>query len=259
MQIVLLIVLLIIVLPYVAGPILLWVNGSRMYPLNLVSADPAKPLPTKAAAHFWKTTHYFSSNGFEMFGERQLESAPNGLAMYKQMWRHPRTAEFALVGAITKQNDPEFCNAFAAFLHERASGAFIITTNFNVGARAFLDQPGTSKIVVSHQDPADLRALHQGHVAVYNSEAVRPVRAKDAEALSRQMDATTRHVALSRKRFRAEGESLRITARGALFSIWANLPPFKGKFDKADNRLLAAAFRAGAEAGLAMPNQRAAA
>lgn len=258
MEVILALVLIVVALPYVAGPILLWINGSRMYPLNLTSADPAQPLPTKTAAHFWKTTHYFSSNGFEMFGERQTESAPNGLGIYKQMWRHARTAEFAIVGTIVKQNDPEFCNAFVAFLHERESGVFIITTNFNVGARAFLDQPGTSKIVVSYQDPADLRALHQGHLALHNNESVRPVRAKDAVELSRHMDTVTRHIALSQKRFRPDGDTLRITAWGAFFGIWANLPPFKGKYDKAERQLLADAIRAGEAAGLAMPQQRAA-
>ena len=51
----------ILAIPYVLGPILLWFNGSRMEPTKLETADQSRPLPTPAESHFWKTTHYFSS------------------------------------------------------------------------------------------------------------------------------------------------------------------------------------------------------
>ena len=60
MKIVLIVVLVVVVFPYVAGPLLLWMNGSRIPPTNLEEADLEATLTANAESHFWKTTHFFS-------------------------------------------------------------------------------------------------------------------------------------------------------------------------------------------------------
>ncbi|MGQ0640810.1 MAG: hypothetical protein ACT4P6_08600 [Gemmatimonadaceae bacterium] len=67
---ILLAIALIIAIPYVVGPIMLWLNGSRMEPTKLEPDDQSRRLPTAAESHFWKTTHFFSSCGFEKLGDR---------------------------------------------------------------------------------------------------------------------------------------------------------------------------------------------
>ena len=136
-------------------------------------------------------------------------------------------------------------------MHERANGAMLSTSNFNLGARSLLDPQGTSKLVVTMQDPADIRALHQAHLATYSNEKVRPLRVSDPYEFSRRLDAITRDVALTQKRFRRDGDSLRITAWGAVYGIWNNLPPLKGKHDRQERELLERVMRAGATTSLA--------
>jgi hypothetical protein len=247
---ILLTVAIIAAIPYIVGPLLLWLNGSRMLPTDLEPADPSRALPTAAESHFWKTTHYFGSNGFDKVGDRIRESARNGLAFYKQLWRHGQSGEVALVGAILKDSDPAYCNAFVALIHERDNGALISTSNFNVGARVVLDPPGTSKVVVPYQDPSVLRSLHQAHLAALAGESIRPLRVRDPYAFSKQLDAATRETGLLQRRFRPDGDALRVTLWGAFFGIWVNLPPLKGMYERRERELLDRVLRAGAAAGL---------
>jgi hypothetical protein len=235
----------------------LWFGGSRIPPTQLDDADPSVPPPQTTEAHFWKTTHFFSANGFEQLGRRVRESARNGLTSYKQLWRHAETGEVALVGAFHKEDDPAFANTFVAFMHDR-NGPLVTTSNFNAGARTLLDPPGTSRVTVPTQDLADLRALHRGHVAVYGPNIARPLRVRDCISLCRQLDETTRKVALSQKRFRLQGDSLRVTLWGAIFGIWINLWPFKGKIDRREKVMLERAMAAGVASGALTPGRRAA-
>ncbi|HJU73648.1 MAG TPA: hypothetical protein VJ717_07865, partial [Gemmatimonadaceae bacterium] len=203
MELVLTIATILVALPYVLGPVLLWMNGSHLPPTRMEQAGGDAKLPPAVESHLWKTTAFFSSNGFEMLGARVRESASNGFSSYKQAWRNPETAEVALAGAFLKADDASFCNTFVAFLHDRANGAMVMTSNFNAGARTLLDPPGSSKISVDNQDLAELRAIHQGHLAVVGSETVRPVRFRDGFALCKQLDDATRQRAVDTKRFRA--------------------------------------------------------
>ncbi len=259
MQTVLLIAVIVIAFPYVAGPILLWLNGSRVPPTIMEEADPSS-LPFAAESHIWKTTHFFAANGFDKHGAPVRESANNGLASYKQLWRHNETGEMALVGTFTKESDASFCNTFVAFLHERANGALVITSNFDPGARTLLDPPGTSRLSVRSQDCADLRALHRGHVALQAGDT-QPLRVRDGFELCERIEQSTRQVAVATGRFRPEregSETLRVTMWGAIFGIWINLPPLKGKYDRADRELLDRAQQALAAAGTSPATKRAA-
>jgi hypothetical protein len=232
MAIVLTIVVVVLVFPYVAGPLFLWFSGSRIPPTNVDVVAATAPMPMQAESHFWKTTHFFAANGFERAGDRVRERNRSGLAAYKQLWRNLETGETALVGAFVKESDAEFSNTFVAFMHEYGDDALLSTSNFNPGARTLLDPAGTSKVVVASQDIAELRALHNAHVAEHGASGVRPLRARDALALSKQLEAASRATALAKKRFRKDGDSLRITFWGAVSSIWINLPPLKGKYDQ---------------------------
>ena len=257
MKIVLIIALVAVVLPYIAGPLLLWVNGSRIPPTKLEQADPEATLTQTAEAHFWKTTHFFASNGFEKLGGRVRESNQSQLAGYKQIWRHGDTGEVALVGAFVKADDPEYGNAFVAFMHERGNGAMVSTTNFDAGARTLFNPPGASKLTIKTQDVAALRELHKSHVRMLGGGA-RPFRVRDGFALCNQLDNTTRTIALSKKHFRAEGDSLRITLWGAVAAIWVNLPPLKGRYEQQDRDLLDRVMAAQATSGAHASSARAA-
>lgn len=237
MKIVLIVVLVVVVFPYVAGPLLLWMNGSRIPPTNLEEVDPEATLTTNAESHFWKTTYFFASNGFEKLGSRVRESNRSQLAGYKQVWRHAETGEVALVGAFVKGDDPEYGNAFVAFMHERGNGAMVSTTNFDAGARTLFNPPGASKLTIKTQDVAALRELHRAHVGMFG-DGKHPFRVRDGFTLCKQLDSTTRMIALSKKHFRAEGDSLRITLWGAVAAIWINLPPLKGRYERQDRDLL---------------------
>jgi len=232
MGIVLTIVIILLVFPYVAGPLLLWISGSRIPPTHVDVVEATAAMPKQAESHFWKTTHFFAANGFERAGDRVRESNHSGLAAYKQLWRNPETGEAALVGVFVKESDAEFSNTFVAFMHECGDDALLSTSNFNPGARTLLDPAGTSKVVVASQDLAELRALHNAHVAEHTGSAVRPLRVRDALTLCQQLEAASRATALVKKRFRNDGDSLRITLWGAVSSIWINLPPLKGRYDQ---------------------------
>ena len=251
------IILTLFILPYIAGPLLLWFSGSRIPPTQVDEADPSMPLPQSAESHFWKTTHFFSANGFDQMGARVRESARNGLSSFKQLWRHPESGEVALVGAFHKDDDPAFANTFVAFMNDRG-GALVTTSNFNAGARTLLDPRGTSRVTVPTQDLHELRALHRGHVAVYGPNVARPLRVKDCMTLCKQLDEATRTVALSQKRFRVDGDSLRVTLWGALFGIWINLWPFKGKYEQREKIMLERVMAAGVASGVLTPGRRAA-
>lgn len=257
MAIVLTIVGILFIFPYIVGPLMLWFSGSRIPPTQLDEADPTIALPQSAESHFWKTTHFFSANGFEQMGARVRESARNGLSSYKQLWRHNESGEVALVGAFHTEDDPAFSNTFVAFMHDR-SGAMVTTSNFNAGARTLLDPPGTSRVSVPTQDLTELRALHRGHVAVYGPNVARPLRVRDCLTLCKQLDQATRTVALTQKRFRADGDSLRITLWGSIFGIWINLSPFKGKYERQDQLMLERAMAAGVASGALTSGRRAA-
>ncbi|HEY7567287.1 MAG TPA: hypothetical protein VH762_06930 [Gemmatimonadaceae bacterium] len=251
------IILALFVFPYIAGPLLLWFSGSRIPPTQLDEADPSIALPQSAESHFWKTTHFFSANGFEQIGARVRESARNGLSSFKQLWRHAETGEVALVGAFHKEDDPSFANTFVAFMHDR-SGAMVTTSNFNAGARTLLDPPFTSRVTVPTQDVSELRALHRGHVAVYGPNIARPLRVRDCMTLCKQLEEATRAVALSQKRFRVEGDSLRVTFYGAIFGIWINLWPFKSKYERREKIMLERVMAAGVASGALTAGRRAA-
>lgn len=251
------IVLALFAFPYIAGPLLLWFSGSRIPPTQFDEADPSLPLPQSTEAHFWKTTHFFSANGFDQLGVRVRESARNGLSSYKQLWRNAESGEVALVGAFHKEDDPAFTNTFVAFMHDRNS-ALVTTSNFNAGARTLLDRPGTSRVTVPTQDLTELRALHRGHVAVYGPNIARPLRVRDCLTLCKQLDDATRQVALSQKRFRLQGDALRVTLYGAFFGIWINLWPFKTKFERRDKVMLERVLAAGVASGALTPGRRAA-
>ena len=238
MEILLAIVGVAVLFPYVAGPVLLWLGGSRLPPTVMEAADPAVHLPSKAESLFWKTTHFFSSNGFQQLGERVRESASNGMSAFKQVWRNAETGEVALVGAFLNEKDDTFCNTFVAFMHDRGNGSMVITSNFDPGARTLLDPPGTSKVAVATQDVAELRVLHSAHLAIHGNQNARPLRVRDGFALCSQLDSASREHALKTKRFRSEGDTLRITMWGALFGIWINLPPFKNMLERQEHRLL---------------------
>ncbi|MGH7712787.1 MAG: hypothetical protein ACREOG_15965 [Gemmatimonadaceae bacterium] len=51
------------------------------------------------------------------------------------------------------------------------------------------------------------------------------------------------------KRLRLEGDTLRITAWGAIFSIWINLPPLKSNDERQERQLLEKVYTAGAASG----------
>lgn len=257
MKIVLIIALVVVVFPYIAGPLLLWMNGSRIAPTNLEEADSEATLTANAESHFWKTTYFFASNGFEKLGNRVRESSRSQLAGYKQVWRHGETGEVALVGAFVKTDDPEYGNAFVAFMHERANGAMVATTNFDAGARTLFTPPGASKLTVKTQDIAALRELHMAHVRMFG-DGERLYRVRDGFTLCKQLDNTTRAIALSKKHFRAEGDSLRITLWGAVAAIWINLPPLKGRYERRDRDLLDRVMAAQATSGERSSRARAA-
>lgn len=257
MGIALSIILALFIFPYIAGPLMLWFSGSRIPPTQLDEADPSVPLPQSAESHFWKTTHFFSANGFEQIGARIRESARSGLASYKQLWRHNESGEVALVGAFYKEDDPAFSNTFVAFMHER-NGALVTTSNFNAGARTLLDPPGTSRVTIPTQDLTELRALHRGHVAVYGPHIARPLRVRDCRSLCQQLDQATRTVALTQKRFRMDGDSLRVTLWGAIFGIWINLWPFKRKYERREKIMLERVMAAGVASGALTAGRRAA-
>ncbi len=238
MEIVLTIVIIVLVFPYVAGPVLLWTNGSRIPPTNVEAVDSNGALPKQAESHFWKTTHFFAANGFERAGDRVRESNRAGLGSYKQLWRNPETGEAALVGAFVKENDDQFSNTFVAFLDECGDDGFVSTTNFNPGARTLLDPAGSSKVVVPLQDLAELRALHKAHVAEHVGSTVRPLRVRDALTLCKQFESATRTVALAKRHFRHEGDTLRITLWGAVANIYINLPPLKWKYEQRQRDVL---------------------
>ncbi len=251
------IILALFVFPYIVGPLLLWFSGSRIPPTQLDEADPSMALAQSAESHFWKTTHFFSANGFDQIGARVRESARNGLSGFKQLWRHAESGEVALVGVFHKEDDPAFANTFVAFLHDR-NGALVTTSNFNAGARTLLDPPGTSRVTVQTQDLSELRALHRGHVAVYGPNIARPLRVRDCMTLCKQLEEATRTVALSQKRFRVQGDSLRVTLYGAIFGIWINLWPFKRKYERREKIMLERVMAAGVASGALTSGRRAA-
>ena len=149
-------------------------NGSRIPRTQLEEADPAASLPPKVESHFWKTTHFFSSNRFEMLGKRVREGNGSALAGYKQVWRNGETGEVALVGAFVKADDPEYCNVFVAFMHERENGAMVSTTNFDAGVRMLFNPPGASKLTIKTHDVAALRELHKAHIGLLGLAIVLP-------------------------------------------------------------------------------------
>jgi hypothetical protein len=238
MDILLAIIGVVLVFPYIAGPVMLWFNGSRIPPTVTELADASRPLTQRADAHFWKTAHFFASNGFAQLGERVCESARTGLSGYKQAWRHESTGEVALVGAFLKDDDADFCNTFVAFIHGRRNGAMVMTSNFDAGARTQLEDPNASRLAVPVQDLLTLRALHEAHVSFLDGQDVCPLRVRDGLTLCKLLDDATRTVALSRKRFRMEGDTLRITLRGAFVGIWINLPPLKQMYEREQRELL---------------------
>lgn len=163
----------------------------------------------------------------------------------------------ALVGAFVKADDPEYSNAFVAFMHERGNGAMVATTNFDSGARTLFNPPGASKLTVKTDDVTALRELHKGHIGLLGV-GERPFRVVDGFTLCKKLDQVTREIALSKKHFRAEGDSLRITLWGAVAAIWINLPPFKGRYERQDQDLLDRVTAAQATSGAGQSRARAA-
>jgi hypothetical protein len=238
MGVVLTIVIILLVFPYIAGPLLLWMSGSRIPPTFFEALDSNAALPKQVEPHFWKTTHFFAANGFERAGERVRESNRTGLAAYKQLWRNPETGEAGLVGAFVKVNDAQFSNTFVAFIHECGDDGFVATTNFNPGARTLLDPVGSSKIAVATQDLAELRTLHEAHAAQHFASAVRPLRVRDGLSLCKQMETITNNMAVATKRWRHDGDTFRITLWGAVSSIYVNLPPLKWKYEQREQEMV---------------------
>jgi hypothetical protein len=225
---------------YILAPLALWVMRSGVPAIQWDVLEQDATVPHLAESHFWRTTAFLSANGFDRAGARVREAMPNGMSNFAQLWRNDGTGETAYVATTLKNGGEAYRNSFVVFLHERANGGLVATSNFQPPARTNLDPLGMSKLYAPGDDFAALRALHKGHCALVG-ESLRPIRMRDALTLCQALDASTRTVAMAQKRYRASGDALRITLWGAFYGVWINLPPLKNLYERHDrNRLYAA-------------------
>lgn len=225
---------------YVLAPLAMWLLRSSIPPIQWEILEQSAVVPQPADAHFWKTTTFLSAHGFDRVGARVKETMPNDMANYAQLWRNGSTGEAVHVATTLKHDGTAYQNSFVVFLHERENGGLVCTSNFQAPARINLDPPGMSKLHSPGADLTTMRALHAGHCALLG-ERMRPIRMRDALTFCQALDAALRTTALAKRRYRASGDTLRVTLWGAFYGIWINLPPFKAMYERRDRDWLYAA------------------
>jgi hypothetical protein len=231
---------------YIFVPLAMWIGRTSIPSIHWELLDADTTIPHLAEAHFWKTTAFLSAQGFERAGARVKETMINGMANYAQLWRHSSTGETVHVATTLKDDGSTYSNSFVVFMHERENGGLVCTSNFRQLARVNLDPPGMSKLHLPSADLETVRAMHKQHCAQLG-ERLRPIRMRDGLTLCQALDAQTRTSALAQKRYRANGDALRITLWGAFYGIWINLWPLKGMYARRDRQWLYAVRGGGAE------------